>query len=368
MNGKFVEPSRAARASDSAAENQNSPPVTYFNNLSDSYLSAAASAGGQVEYFLSVAGYTIKLCFAGPALVRHITRALEHLASDSVTRTDLTVCLWDSASTSVKMLPPEWGPGDIAARGEIKGYNTARIHTAYHLGADTLNMLDADRNLALFWTRDAGRIPYYEKGAPLRTILNWWACGHRLQLVHAAAVGTTDGGVLIAGRGGSGKSTIALTCINSGLIYAGDDYVVIENGPRPHAFSLYSTGKADTEHLKDKLPAMFSCVSNAGEAETEKGLIFLNEHYPDRIAKGFPIKAILLPHIAGRETRLQKASPAEVLTALAPSTLFQLAGADHEVFRRLSELVRQVPGYIMEIGAELNRIPEMVSGLISRKQ
>ena len=46
--------------------------------------------------------------------------------------------------------------------------------------------------------------------APFRTILTWWAADHRLALVHAAAVATGDGAVVLAGTSGAGKSTTAL--------------------------------------------------------------------------------------------------------------------------------------------------------------
>lgn len=353
---------------DDAAVRHSSAPLTYFNDLCEAYLMAERLAGGPVNHVLAVAGYRIRLCFAGPALVPHIMRSLAHLRSDQAPGADLTVFLWDTASSSTKMLPPAWKGDDYGARGEIRNYNTRRIHTAYHMGADTLNMLDTETDYALFWTRDAGRIPYYEKGAPLRTILNWWVVKHELQLVHAAAVGTTDGGILIAGKGGSGKSTIALSCISSGLLYAGDDYVLLSNKPYPFVYSIYSSGKTDAAHLKDKLPSMLSCLSNAERTDTEKGLIFLHEHYPGKIAKSFPVKGILLPRITGgRETRVRKISPAEALKALAPSTLFQLAGAGRETFRRLGEFVKQVPGYVMEFGAELERVPELILDLIVEK-
>ena len=56
---------------------------------------------------------------------------------------------------------------------------------------------------------------------------------HKQQVVHAASVGTKDGAVLIVGKGGSGKSTSALACLNAGMYYLGDDYTLISNDSNP---------------------------------------------------------------------------------------------------------------------------------------
>ena len=64
-------------------------------------------------------------------------------------------------------------------------------------------------------------------------------------MVHAAAVGDESGGVLLVGRGGSGKSTTALSCLGTQVGYLADDYCLVEmvEGPRVH--SLYTSGKAN---------------------------------------------------------------------------------------------------------------------------
>ena len=58
------------------------------------------------------------------------------------------------------------------------------------------------------------------------------------QLVHAAAVGSEAGAVLISGKGGLGKSTTALSCLGKGLTYVGDSHVVVQLDPFPRVHSL----------------------------------------------------------------------------------------------------------------------------------
>src|SRR4029077_4802081 len=82
-----------------------------------------------------------------------------------------------------------------------------------------------------------------EIAEPIRAILSWFMREHNRQLIHAAAVGNSDGGVLLIGRSGAGKSNTALCCLASDLQYAADDFCAVSVGSEPHVYSLYCTGK-----------------------------------------------------------------------------------------------------------------------------
>jgi len=228
----------------------NPPPVAFFNAVWQRFTWAKEAIGGSDDRFYSIGGHTIRLCFAGSALMPYITPAFEHLVARPVYEPSLTVCLWDSSSTDTDMPPVPWTSDDYMARGEIRGYNNDHIHTTFHLGSGALSMMNTRMSVALFWVHDFRQIPVYERGAPLRTILFWWMNKHNRQLIHAGAVGTPKGGVLLAGKGGSGKSTTALASINSELLYAGDDYVLLGREQTPFVYSLYNSAKLDAYHIK----------------------------------------------------------------------------------------------------------------------
>ena len=152
------------------------------------------------------------------------------------------------------MPPPPWTADDYSPRGEISAYCDARYRTGYQVDAGLLSLLDVRRGLGLLWTANAARLPRYELTFPARSILYWWAHVRGLQMTHAAAVGDAAGGVLLVGKGGSGKSTTALACLEAGLSYAGDDYVLISEQPAPRAHSVYCSGKLHADHI-GRLPA-----------------------------------------------------------------------------------------------------------------
>jgi len=186
------------------------------------------------------------------------------------------------------------------------------------------------------------------------------------QPIHAGAVGRPDGGVLIAGRNGSGKSTSTLACLHSDLRFAGDHYVLVRVDPEPYVFSLYSTAKLEPHDL-GRFPKLKPMVNNHGRLTSEKALIFLHDHAPGEIVRGFPLRAILLPRVTGRrDTRLERTTPAAALMALAPTTLVHLQGASQEAFGKLARLARKLPVYTLEAGTDLSQIPVVILELLEK--
>jgi hypothetical protein len=252
-------------------------------------------------------------------------------------------------------------------RQDIKGLNSDRIRSNFHIGPNILSLLDTEQNIALYWLENAEQLPYWEHGSPLRTILNWWTSDRDRQYVHAGAVGNHAGGVLLAGKGGSGKSTTALSCLNSNLTYASDDYCLIGHNPVPYVYSLYNTAKLKGLADIERFPHLRPLISNSDRLDEEKAMIFLKKHYPEKVVKGFPIKAILVPKVTGKtDTKLQKTTAIVALKALAPSTMFQLSGSGEKAFQTMSKLVKQVPCYVLEVGTDLAQIPDVISQLISQ--
>ena len=341
-------------------------PAAFFRVAHQAFREAEQSAGESVDCFYEVAGLRIHLRFAGSALVSQLTPALAHLAVPPC-EPDLTICLWDSASTGTKMVSPPWAQDRYVVRSEVRGYNDERIHTAFDLWSGVLSMMDRKHDLGLFWTRDASQLPAYERGAPLRTILHWWMGQHGCQFVHAGAVGTDRGGVLLVGRGGSGKSTTSVVCLDSELRYASDDYCLLAPEPAPHIHSLYNSAKLDVTHMRQALPHLERIISNPEEMEAEKALFFFHQHCPEKIATSFPAKAILMPRVTHRkETELVRISPMAALKALAPSTIFQLSGAGKEAFQTMAEFVKQVPCHRLDVGTDLERIPPAILGFLEQ--
>jgi hypothetical protein len=322
---------------------------------------AATARAGVVQRDLLIAGHRVRVQFAGPSLLPVIEPAFVHLVAqhDEQGTPSLTVSVWDAASTGVPPVPLP--PGALHQGESGPRYHGEDDGVIIHAADATLSVVEVDPRTALHYVPDANNVLWYQEATPLKDVLHAWAGCHDLRLIHAAAVGHPDGGVLIAGAAGSGKSTTSVACLRAGLGYAGDDYVLVDV-ERAFVHSLYSSAKLEWENF-DRHPELFRPVNSRPDA---KALAFLARDVPERIARGFPLRALLLPTITGRdETRAVPTTAARALLGLAPSTVLQMPGHDQPSLGAMARLVERVPAFRLELGTNLSAIPDVVEAVLT---
>ena len=350
--------------------------VAFFDAMYDGARRAQAHVAYR-DHEYSVAGHTIRLRIAGSGFADKLPGALAHLRQPSGAEADLTIHAWDDVSTAtslprllarylhfVQMHCFDY----LGPRNEMTDFHGQRIRAIMHLDPVIVSLFDPVRSVALYWTHDVARIPIWDWGTPLRVILNEWAKLHGLFLAHSGAVGLPDGGVIFAGKSGSGKSTSALACLGHGaLLYAGDDYSLLSVTAEPRVHSLYCSAKLKGMPDFERFAHLLPLVVNRDHLERQKALVLLHDSFGEKVAIGFPLRAILIPRITGRsETTIEPASPAAALKALAPSTLLQLPGEGRETMARLSALARRVPAYTLNAGTGMGGIAEGVEALLTQ--
>jgi hypothetical protein len=325
----------------------------------------AAERLGRHDDVVNLAGVSIRLSFAGNAMRERLLPAL--LASNDVSRDpEITLRIWDCASAALPLPDFPWRSEDLGARGAIDIATTDSMRTAFTVGSSSLSMLDLARGIGFFRARDARELPWYERAAPLRTLLHWILESRGCRFVHAAAVATEHGGVLLAGRGGSGKSTTAMLCVANGFAYAGDDYVGITTNDGPRAHALFTSAKLSASSIA-MLPFLRNAIRVAPDG-SEKGVALIGEAVPQQIASSFPIRAVIVPTVVGGASRLQRINGGAALRALAPTTLLQLPGNGAEAFAQLADLVRQLPAWSLQLGDDRDEIPRLVSRAIEESR
>jgi hypothetical protein len=339
------------------------PNPAFFTSMCAAF-ERAASALGAVRRFYRIGGRTLELLFAGPALVPYLTPALEHLALPlSGPRPDLVLHVWDSASTGVPVPACSWRFAETGQRnGIIQSQAPGLQAFLSHQGG--LSLINYGTNSAIYWVRSGGELPDHECAAPFRPLLHVWLRQYGLHLVHSAAVGNTNGGVLLAAKGGAGKSTTSLLCLTAGLSFAGDDFCLVAPGGDPRAHALYSSAKLDVRTAAN-LPDLARCTSAFRDGE--KKILFLSSCFSDQLVRDLPLRGLLVPVITGRlQTRITPVPPARALLATAPSSLFLLPGADGCDLAAMTSLVRSLPCFRLELGYELDKIPEAIAGFLER--
>ncbi len=308
------------------------------------------------------------MTFVSNALIPKILPAFEHVLDSYASGVLLNVYLIDNQSTRIKLPATPWQISNNLEHGDIWVSDDEDLKVIHQPSKNLLLMLNLITNEAIYWVNDANQIPYYESSAPLRPILHWWMSKNGAQLLHAAAVGLPDKGVLLVGKGGSGKSNTALSCLDSKLYYLSDDYCLLSFNPMPIVNNLFSTGKLHFDDLR-RYPNLESTQYNSitGEQQDEKALFFLYPKYKNRIINSFPIKAVFIPKVTNRKNaKLIPVSAAKAYLALAPSTIFQIHGENKKTHKNISNLLKQVPCFSLELSSEAKENTTVIYNFLNK--
>ena len=353
-----------------AAPSARREPAPTLAGLADDFEGAARAAGGASDLHLAIAGGHVHVRFAGARATEALSPAFAHLARSDGASPALTLHVWDSETAGTArpaFAPPRAADAEASndGTGASHFYEEAGFRALHQSASDSLSVLSKDGRTGWFWVPDAAALPYWDYTAPFRHLLSWWLAERGCRHVHGGAVGTEEGGVLLVGRGGSGKSTSSLASLSHDrLRYAGDDYVAVGGDGTPHVHSLYCSGKVH-HHDLHRLPHLAPALANR-DRDDEKAVFYVASSFPGRTIAGFPLRAIVLPRVTERRAaRAVPATHAAALAALAPSTIFQLHPPAREALAQMAELVRTVPTFALELGSDVETIPDELERLLA---
>jgi hypothetical protein len=299
---------------------------------------AACAASGEA-WRVRFGERTLRLRFATTELADALLPALEARCLPDGPA-DVAIGLWESRA------PLPWRDADLAARGLLRGAASAPI-VVHELGSGAVTAVAPSRRELLYRVPAVAELPWWERAAPLRPAFFWALSEAERGLVHAGVVGDDRGGALLAGPGGSGKTTVALAALESGWRYVGDDYVLLDLRAEPTAWNLYGTAKLDDGH-RARFPALSAGATRSPAADDDEKWVL--DVDPGALAERLAVRAVVVPRIAGGPTRVGRISPAAALLALAPSTLFQMPYDHGGLLAPLAGLVRSVPCFALDVG------------------
>lgn len=248
----------------------------------------------------------------------------------------------------------------ILGAGNLRGF--------YHHDAPSWQFYDRATSTGVLTLPGPMGIPPWEFGSPFRLFLHWAYAAANMRLTHAATLGLGGYGALIAGASGSGKSSTTLAGLLNGLDSVGDDYVLVEQGARVVAHSVFTVFKQDREGLR-----------RAGVAQSEIDAAELNWHgkvefeaaklSPKGLASSMEIGALLIPEVARlRRTAIETATARQAALSLAPSGVFQLPGDTTEGFGFLAGLVRRLPAFRVRLSEDSAEIADAIGSFLAREQ
>lgn len=313
------------------------------------------------EYHLCIAGLAIHLRTVGAHLAAEMTPPWTPFKSCRARpKPDLTIDIWDQNETGVA--------GSAAGRDDDQTrYSVLSAHSGDRYIAeerkDRMIWLDREACHIVGFTGPADRLNIDERGRPFQRMLAIILNDKGIQPVHAGLVAWRGQGILITGMSGAGKSTSSIACLNAGFGYFGDDFIGLEPNSDGTftGHGIYASCLVTPDHLK-RFPDFAPHQHAANRSHEDKSVIYLSELFPDQLELDVNIKAIVLPRVVGTgENTFRPASKGEALRALAPSSVIMfVAGPSARSIDKLAALIEAVPCYALELGSDVNGIPETV--------
>ena len=328
---------------------------------------AFSNFNNTIERKVRIAGINLELRFAGEVLIPFVIPAISHLLVNSeIENSEYVIEIWDSESTMSDFPEAPCAIDDIKVRGEISGFKSYRYETAFFTHARMLTLLDHDRKKGIICFAENKNIPAFELACPLRGLFSWILRRNDIIMLHAAAVGTDEGSILIGGNSGAGKSSTALRCLIGGLNYFGDDIsaLSIQNN-YPEVYSIYSSGKTLSKDLPN-FSKLLPSVHAHYEEEYEKEIFFFHPAFASQLQDKGRLRAFIIPHQNPLfEIGFQPISIATTLSVIGSSTKLLLPDADNEVFHMLSSVLHLVPCYQFNLGNNPEKIASTLEQFIA---
>ncbi|WP_130471097.1 hypothetical protein [Candidatus Magnetaquicoccus inordinatus] len=314
---------------------------------------------------------SIEVRLLGQAQAQHLLQAMAHQRLfEPPQKVDYRIEIWEEVSQDLPFPAPYWQVHEFGERGELPGFVGPQLYGRYDLGSETLLLYDQNRRRALYWCRQVEKLPYWEFSFPLRQILHWLLLPTPWQPLHAAAVGLPEkGAILLVGPSGSGKSTTSLSCLEEGLGYVGDDFVLtgLPEATNPLTSSLYHWGKLTRDGMR-RLPSLAQLSLPMRQADQEKAIVSVLDCWPERVMRQATLRAIMIPQLHdAEESWLHPSSAGAALRALAPTTLMTLSGGGAQTMRKLRALCAALPAWQLGVGQNPRKVALLLRSWLEKE-
>lgn len=316
------------------------------------------------RFGLGIAGNRASVEIVGTDLAATMRRAFSHLITPIAREPDLTIRVWDEAATGIGV-PGESRPArrrgddaEILLRVSEDGRYVCERRDLSVSWLDT----QSSRIVGCFSSASCQYLD--ERARPQHKLISAWLDERGIQFVHAGLISAGDTGILFVGNGGAGKSTSSVACLRAGLGYLGDDFVGIEDTEEGYTgHGLFSSCLLNVHHL-ERFPDLKPHAVAAHQAFEDKSILYLDDVFPGALRRSVRIGAIMLPRVVSNEkTTYRRASKAEALLAIAPTSVMFLPRPSQRAFDRVGELAERVPAYWLELGSDIDQIPGAVKAL-----
>lgn len=300
-----------------------------------------------VTKYLDLGIKVIKLQIACETFVDRIEQFFSYSLRDNVDNYDQAVYIWKDNVQD--FLNEEYKSKLVTIA--YQGKRFIRIDSANK----TINAENSEEKKCYFVTEDISYNALLKQGHLLVKLISQIVRTENSALVHSAAVGIDNKGVLICAKGGSGKSTLSVSCLVNGFQYVADDYLILnKNDNNLCALPIYSMITLSSQICK-LIPNLKSEFMGNNYNDTKYVLNISS--YDNKLAKVLPIKAVVFPNIANVQyPTIEKTDKNRAITQLVFSTATQMNNDnDTSYMKLLISLIKDLSFYQINLSRDLNK-------------
>lgn len=200
-------------------------------------------------------------------------------------------------------------------------------------------------------------IPYWA----VSVLVYYWAGTAGLLPLHGGAVGVEGKGVLLAAKGGGGKSTLAACCMRSGMDFITDDYLLISTQGPLVARPLFSTIKMNLDmknRLALNLPVIWTDESREGKQILDASVF--------SVCSELPLHAVVFLSFSEEEEPYLESYRKPVAVKLIQMMLLQVEAYEPAAISAIIRRISQLPAYEMRLSKNLDKNAEKLRKWIER--
>lgn len=340
-----------------------SAEVETFHSLAVAAYEKAVALQGRFRLNTNVAGIPIDIEAAGEELISAIRPALAGIVAPTAARGASRILMFDTDGSGVPA-PQFARPIQhlIRWRGDCWTEPSANCRVVFQMSDHTLQVFNPSTGICVVIIAGLGKLPPWALAAPLRTPLAMILERRGVYLVHGAAMGRSEGAVLVTGYGGSGKSTAALACRSAGMPILGDDYVAIRAprwaGDIPSVHNVFASLKVMPQEIGE---------AGGGSLVSDKRILFPFSTSIEGLLREAPLRAVSSATIWDEsEAQIAETAPEEVARIAFASTALQIPMANEgKVAEAILECARLAGAYKFKFGRDRSSAPRSIGTLLA---
>jgi hypothetical protein len=190
------------------------------------------------------------------------------------------------------------------------------------------------------------------------------------EIVHAGAIALNRQGMLLVGSPGSGKTTLVLSCLLTGMQLLADDVLFLAKDDgvvKVHSFPEDIGVRSGTAELFSR----YEFVQTLTSDERRKRFVDVQQYFRGQVVSSCPVRLIVFLHAESRsaEFRAGLLTPVKAVSWLMQEYISRqrakLAGADR-IFHLFTDMAAQAPAYHLWLSPDLTENAIRVRALLAQ--